>query len=984
MLILKSASVGDDMKQVTGWWHRLTSISQDRWLTGLVLLVALAPRLVGLRAFLTADEPKSWFGRSIQFLNALLSADFAATFDSPAPGVTTMWAGTIGLILDFARQGFPGSLGTYLAQVPFDPLDPAILPLIRLPVVLVAALAAVLTFWWARPLFGRTAALLAALLLALDPFLLALTRILGHDGLVTLFMWLSLLAFLRATVPQPEIKPGYLLLSGLLGGLAFLTKYPALFLGAFIALTLLVFHWQRRRNHGQMFRAWVGHVALWSVAAGLVFVLLWPAMWVDPVGRVVAIFSDALRATGSPHQKGGFFMGQPVADPGPSFYLIVTLFKTTPVLWVGLALGVIQLMIGGLRRQSREPWFQSGLVLLAYALLFGLLVTYGGKKQDRYILPAFPALITLAAVGYSRLPELLDPAGRRRWIQATLVPGIVALQLLFVLPYHPYYFTYYSPLMGGGQTAVKTIIVGWGEGLDQAAAWLNQQPDAQQLQVVAWYSTTFEPFFEGQAIYKIEEEKISRTPKPGLAADYVVFYVNQIQRQIPSAGALQFFRAEPPVHTITLNGTDYAWIYPSLQMQHVIAAESRLVGQAELQGFNLWDDARRPVTSLAPDRTTTVELYWEWQGKVPDEPIGLALVDGQGNIWGEGIPLGSDSRFPFEAWQPGMIAWDTFALTPWPGTPPGEYSLKAWIDRPTTGERVGDFPVNADMQVTVDRPAGPLPVEVLDLTHPINVPVADGALTLVGVRLAAGEPLIWPAGEAQPLQLFWQANRAWHGPLAVTLRLVAENGTERMAWPVELAGITDLQSGDLVRVPLELPVPAHVPPGQYQLTLHPHGEAGVEFPLLPVTITGRPRLFDAPESNLAVNATFGDTIILLGLAGSTATPAELRVEPGQSVSLNPVWQALGLIETDYTITAQLLDGEQVVAQHDSMPLGGAAPTSSWAVGEIVADDLPLTIPADTSPGQYQLLLAIYQVETGQRLLLSSGQDHLKIPVVVGP
>jgi len=90
------------------------------------------------------------------------------------------------------------SLTAFLAHVPFDPLDPGILPLIRLPIVLMAAAAAPLTYVWGRPLWGHKAAVLAALLLALDPFLLALSRVLGHDALVAVFMWLSLLAFLRA------------------------------------------------------------------------------------------------------------------------------------------------------------------------------------------------------------------------------------------------------------------------------------------------------------------------------------------------------------------------------------------------------------------------------------------------------------------------------------------------------------------------------------------------------------------------------------------------------------------------------------------------------------------------------------------------------------------------------------------------------------------------------------------------------------------
>jgi len=208
----------------------------------------------------------------------------------------------------------------------------------------------------------------------------------------------------------------------------------------------------------------------------------------------------------------------------------------------------------------------------------------GGKKQDRYILPAFPALAVLAALGYAQIANLKSQISNLQSpiLSNSLLAAAIVLQAVLVLPHYPYYLTYYNPLMGGGPAAARMLNVGWGEGLDQAARWLNTLPGAEKSSVVAWYSTTFEPFFRGNAIYKIDEEKISRSSKPGLAADYVVLYVNQVQRELPSAGALQFFRSTTPVYTVTLHGINYAWIYPSVKMQHVIAGEARLVGQAEL------------------------------------------------------------------------------------------------------------------------------------------------------------------------------------------------------------------------------------------------------------------------------------------------------------------------------------------------------------------------------------------------------------------
>jgi hypothetical protein len=245
------------------------------------------------------------------------------------------------------------------------------------------------------------------------------------------------------------------------------------------------------------------------------------------------------------------------------------------------------------------------------------------------------------------------------------------------------------------------IQVGWGEGLNEAAAYLNTIPDIESARATSWYSTTFEPYFEGQAIYEIEEEKISRSAKPGLAADYVVFYINQVQRQLPSEGVLQYFRSNPPLHIVTVNGIDYAWIYPSVGMQHVFAGEIRLVGQAELAGYNLTDESGQPVTSAYPESVVFLSLFWEWQGKAQEEPIGISLVDEAGQTRGWGNPIETISPLPYDQWQEGMVVRDDFALVIFPDTPPGEYRLAAWIDRPATGETVGVFELGDDVTIPI-------------------------------------------------------------------------------------------------------------------------------------------------------------------------------------------------------------------------------------------------------------------------------------------
>jgi 4-amino-4-deoxy-L-arabinose transferase-like glycosyltransferase len=743
----------------------------DLWALLGCLGLALAFRLPGLTVFLTADEARSWFGRSIIFLDSLLQGNWANTAPggevpfienvslSPAPGVTTTWTGALGIVLEYLRQGAPGSLSEFLRQMPFDPLDPAMLFSLRLPGVLVAATAVGLTYWWSRPLLGRWGAFLAAGLLALDPFSLAVSRVLGHDALVSTFMWLSLLAFIRATTSQQLVEsvntepfvnrpltsifylPSsiFILFSGAFAGLACLSKYPALSIGVFTAGSMLLIY-LRRHGIAKVLGYWLKDMVWWSLAAALVFILLWPAMWVDPLSPVATILSDALRAAGGSHPKGSFFLGQPVPDPGWLFYPLVALFRTTPV----VLLGILLAGWSAVRARKSDPHPGAGepekrmanervseaasrqelndnvprtrpyvtlIILLAFVLFYSLLVTYGGKKQDRYLLPVFPALTTLAASGYLQtlrfthrasvrslpLGRLTLYALRFTWLLPLL---LLVVQAAFVLPTAPYYFSFYNPLLGGGQAASRVMQVGWGEGLNEAAAYLNTLPNAESLKVVSWYSTTFEPYFEGHAIYKIDDDKISRSPKPGLAADYVVFYINQTQRLLPSEGALQFFKtAASPVYTVTLNGLDYAWIYPSASLQHVFAGEVRLVGQAELLGYNLTDEAHQPVASAYPESVVLLSLFWEWQGQAADDKLRISLVDDNLQTRGYGNPIETIAPVPRAEWQDGMVVRDDFALVIFPDTPPGEYRLAAWIERPATGETVGVFNLEEKLQI---------------------------------------------------------------------------------------------------------------------------------------------------------------------------------------------------------------------------------------------------------------------------------------------
>lgn len=299
-------------------------LPHTRWLALLLFLLALAARFP-LGDFWTPDEAKHWSVRVEGFLDGLQRGDFPQTNQSGHPGVTTMWLGTAGLVLQrqlVALGDLPPTDAAfkYIAEENYERAAQAYYAtphtyfmyrlLLRLPVTLVTALGVPLWYLLLRRLLNGRVALLAALLVASDPFLVAHSQVLHLDALLTTFMTLSLLAALVAfrvdahDSTQPgTIQWGRLVASAVAGGLAFLTKSPSILILPIIGLAALV-NVDRAvhllslvglaKEHGGAPRTdWatvrgvvgrhIGALALWGGVALAVWIICWPAPgWTFP------------------------------------------------------------------------------------------------------------------------------------------------------------------------------------------------------------------------------------------------------------------------------------------------------------------------------------------------------------------------------------------------------------------------------------------------------------------------------------------------------------------------------------------------------------------------------------------------------------------------------------------------------------------------------------------------------------------------------
>lgn len=110
------------------------------------------------------------------------------------------------------------------------------------------------------------------------------------------------------------------------------------------------------------------------------------------------------------------------------------------------------------------------------------------------------------------------------------------------------------------------------------------------------------------------------------------------------------------------------------------------------------------------------------------------------------------------------------------------------------------------------------------------------------------------------------------------------------------------------------------------------------------------------------------------------TNAGAPLHPGDALLVELVWRATQPPRQDYTVFLQLLGPGGVVAQVDSPPQAGFAPTSGWQAGERVADRHLLYLPATLPPGDYALIAGMYDA-TGARLSLVAGGDFVSLGTV---
>lgn len=288
----------------------------------------------------------------------------------------------------------------------------------------------------------------------------------------------------------------------------------------------------------------------------------------------------------------------------------------------------------------------------------------------------------------------------------------------------------------------------------------------------------------------------------------------------------------------------------------------------------------------------------------------------------------------------------------------------------------------------VDAPAG--------MTQPLHVQFTNG-VELLGYDLpqeAAGQ------GDELRVRLYWRTHEPLGQNLMSYVHLDAPvtqetwvNDTKEHAgdmpakgWPLGFYVVDDFR----------LKIPAELPPVRANLSVGLLDESGARVPLVrggdavalsSVAVEGNARL---PRAATALGVHLGDSITLEGYSAGLETAGSTSGQPSPMVRLTLYWRASKPVSADYTVFAHLLSAGEKKTQNDGPACVGACPSTAWTPGGLIEDTRLIPAPPGVAPDTLEVLVGLYDPQTGQRLPATDQQgarltdDALRLHVAPGP
>jgi hypothetical protein len=545
----------------------------------LLLVVTITPRLAQLDSFVTVDEP-FWLSVGANYYYALGQRELENTVYEYHPAVTTMTFITAAFLTDFPDYRSLGQGYFNVDKEKFDPFlietghDPMyLLYLSRLFQVMVIVVLALLIFYFLSHLIGEKKAFLVTALTSSAPYFLGHSRVLSHEAIVAFCVLASIFGMMAYL--ENDKKWYYLLLSAAAAAVAQLTKSSAMAMFPVVALMLAVSVFERIKERGFK-SALVDHLkifGIWFVLMALVYFILWPGMWVAPGKMLYEVYGNAFsyafqgaRLEVTQELQPSQFSVDTVGATALAFVREI-LESSTLITWLGILLAGTSLFLRGKNAPSSTEK-KIFVYFLTTAVMFILLFSIAqGKNYRHYIMASHVSVDVIAALGWAVWLGWLGmkwETTNRLGVRISGAALLVTMQLAIAFAFYPYYYTHYNPIFA--MITGTPPASNYGEGIEQAAAYLAKKPNGESLKVFAYRGRgPFSYFFPGETIILnplfMDEPGMPSMFEKLEQADYVVITDTLGLRSEGNALFVQSLNSIEPEHSIYIKGVSPIHIY---------------------------------------------------------------------------------------------------------------------------------------------------------------------------------------------------------------------------------------------------------------------------------------------------------------------------------------------------------------------------------------------------------------------------------------
>ncbi len=720
--------------------------------------------------------------------------------------VRSLWIDE-GIMLNQAEQSdqsLLGSAGTEDADISISPLHSIVLATakglggesvfsLRLVSVWASVLAIPLLFLLGQRLFGRSAGLITASLGTVSPYLIWYAQAVLPESIFLTMALLSILTLQRLLKDRSSSRRRTAV--WLVTNIAVLYSHQAgVWILAFNLVAVAITVLARRKRFGLL--AW----------ALILFILSLPQISQLakssslPIGHRPSWYEARSLTTNQSLDQAN-----PTSPEKASSSTITAALPVIRLVPAGLLVFASLIWLLAFPRRTKAWLFTAGLLVLppTLALLGNRLMLH--EPESRYALAAIPAVILLQGAGATALWRHQRPLA---------VAGMVGTLIIMV------YWTsmqFVSPSFTGEdlKAAADYISEGIREGdvvvlhdTDTKYVWERYYRGSAPVEVIphiedeTWTDALHKFQQIGQAhgrVWLIYRPLLPSVLEPDPLiqfgnSQWVKFEEHDFSSPWLDL-AVEGFMTEPPVVDSvpeTAEPIDLCW--PEGLCLHAWSAENLVVGAKAL-----------------------VTLYWSQERPILDDyQVELALQDSHRQHWSEYTgPM--FPYYPASRWPTGSIIKQELSIQISPAIPPEDFSLALLVQRASDGQLLAADTgqgINLIGKVSLARPMEPIPPSDLKTQYKIDAEFGD-TIRLLGYSLPKDTPR---PGHTSFIDFYWETMVVPTEGWWQQTRLIRDEITwvEKLG-PLSLAEfeMTEWLTGDLVWGRIFLPLPGHMPPGEY-------------------------------------------------------------------------------------------------------------------------------------------------------------------------